>query len=68
MLTEGQMEVLEKMFPHGFFLTWVAKLDKKTPQGKDRKIGLFVHNPEGNGDIDVAFKQVSSNYLGEEEG
>lgn len=51
MLSEHQMETLEKMFPEGCVTVWVVDKTRMKKQPSGKKFGIFAYNPKDNEDI-----------------
>lgn len=64
MLSEHQLETIEKLFPSGCVVTWV--INKKKPtivKSKVPKFGIYLYNPNKNEDIESAFRLLAGPYL-----
>jgi hypothetical protein len=58
MLSEHQLETIEKTFPEGCVTVWaIKKSDKKSDKAK-RKFGVYVFNPKNNSDIEDVLRLI----------
>jgi hypothetical protein len=61
MLSEHQLETIEKTFPDGCIALWIVKKSEKKPKAatkKGMKFGVYVFNPQNNSDINDVLRLI----------